>query len=110
MVILMNNNLKSKDKKDNSRRLSKWIDNRNMKRFNLTENIHQAQSGMYITEIKNNQKKIKLIAKILTDNEILFKKQYKFNDLRSDKNYPLSFDFAIFKEEELKCLIEYQGT
>ena len=52
----------------------------------------------------------KLIAKILTDNEILFKKQYKFNDLRSDKNYPLSFDFAIFKEEELKCLIEYQGT
>ena len=40
----------------------------------------------------------------------MFKKQYKFNDLRSDKNYPLSFDFAVFKEEELKCLIEYQGT
>ena len=37
--------------------------------------------------------------------------QYKFNDLRSGKNYRniLRFDFAVFDNNVLICLIEYDG-
>lgn len=36
------------------------------------------------------------IAKILTENNVPFKKEYSFSDLLSNKNFPLRFDFAIF--------------
>ncbi len=40
-----------------------------------------------------------------------FKEQYKFNDLRSGKDYrtTLRFDFAVFDNDSLICLIEYDG-
>lgn len=47
------------------------------------------------------------IAKILTENSINFIREYKIKKLK-DKDY-LKFDFAIFKENKLHCLIEYQG-
>lgn len=37
-----------------------------------------------------------------------YKKQYTFSDLQGEKNL-LKFDFAIFKNDKLFCLIEYQG-
>ena len=50
------------------------------------------------------------IRKYLEDNNILFKSQYWFDNLRGKKNRPLYFDFAIFGDGgDLKCLIEYQG-
>ena len=50
----------------------------------------------------------KVIAKILTENNIQFKKQYTFKDLK-DKGF-LRFDFAIFnKLGELLFLIEFDG-
>lgn len=49
----------------------------------------------------------KKIINFLTENNILFKTQFKFNDCRS--KLPLPFDFAIFNNEKLYCLIEYQG-
>lgn len=50
-----------------------------------------------------------LIEKYLTERSITFKRQYTFQDLRG-KRYPLRFDFAVFDDEDnLKCLIEYQG-
>lgn len=53
--------------------------------------------------------KIKL-KNILTENNINFKTQYSFSDLLSDKNFPLLFDFAIFKDNgKLSHLIEYNG-
>jgi hypothetical protein len=48
------------------------------------------------------------IRRILTNKNINFSKQYRFNDCRGIK-YPLSFDFAIFKDNNLSCLIEYDG-
>ena len=48
------------------------------------------------------------IEKILQENNINYKKQYIFKDLKR-KGY-LKFDFAIFKNQELYCLIEYQGS
>lgn len=45
----------------------------------------------------------------LNKKNISFETQYWFDNLRSDKNYPLKFDFAIFDKGILKCLIEYQG-
>ena len=58
---MMSKNLKSKDKKDDSRRLAKWIANCNMKKFQLTKKIHQTQRGMYLKKGKDNTE---LIAKI----------------------------------------------
>ena len=47
------------------------------------------------------------IAELLKQHNIIFKQEYTFSDL-SDK-LPLRFDFAIFKDNNLYCLIEFQG-
>lgn len=49
------------------------------------------------------------IIKILTKNNIEFATQYTFSDLKSNKNRPLRFDFAIFNNGKLSHLIEYNG-
>lgn len=51
----------------------------------------------------------RLIASILKENNIEFQSQYSFSDLKSNKNYPLYFDFGVIENGKLKCLIEYQG-
>lgn len=49
------------------------------------------------------------IKDILSENNISYKREYSFSDLRGDK-LPLRFDFAIFnKDEKLAYLIEYNG-
>lgn len=46
----------------------------------------------------------------LDRNSIPYIQWYRFDDLRGKRNMPYSFDFAIFDDEEnLLCLIEYQG-
>lgn len=47
--------------------------------------------------------------KILEENFIKYKREYSFEDLRSIRGGRLRFDFAIFDNDKLKCLIEYQG-
>lgn len=89
----MNNNLKSKDKKDNSRRLSKWIANRNMKKFKLTKNIHQTQSGMYLTEVKKGKKETELIAKIYIKQITITKDELElFEPVYSIDYYDILYD------------------
>ena len=51
----------------------------------------------------------KYISQILQQNNINFATQYSFNDLKSDKNYKLRFDFAIFEDNQLAYLIEFDG-
>lgn len=48
------------------------------------------------------------IIEILKNQKIDFKTQFSFDNLRGD-NKKLRFDFAIIKDKELICLIEYQG-
>ena len=48
-----------------------------------------------------------IIKNILCENNISFKSQYHFDDLK-DKGL-LLFDFAIFRDNDLICLIEYDG-
>ena len=48
------------------------------------------------------------IRALLEENNINYSQQYSFEDLR-DKGL-LKFDFAIFKNSKLFCLIEYQGS
>lgn len=50
----------------------------------------------------------KEIEKILMQNNISYIEQYSFSNLKG-KRYPLRFDFAIFKDDRLCYLIEYQG-
>lgn len=46
----------------------------------------------------------------LEEKNIYFKQEYSFSDLYNESsNNPLRFDFALFKENELICLIEYNG-
>lgn len=49
------------------------------------------------------------IESILINEHIHFKKEYCFPDLKSPKNAALRFDFAIFKNNKLKYLIEFDG-
>ena len=49
------------------------------------------------------------IRKVLNEYNLLFDTQYWFDDLKTDKGWPLMFDFALLHSEELVCLIEYQG-
>lgn len=47
------------------------------------------------------------IIKLLNENNISFKKEYYFEDLKDEK--PLKFDFAIFQNDKLFYLIEFDG-
>jgi len=49
------------------------------------------------------------ISDFLNNLGVKYETQYKFDDCKSDKNYPLYFDFAIFQGSNLLCLIEYDG-
>ena len=51
----------------------------------------------------------KKISEILRQNKISFKQEYSFPDLYGFKNAPLRFDFAIFKNEKLIGLIDFDG-
>ena len=50
-----------------------------------------------------------LITQILNENNIIFKKEYCFNNLLTEKNGRPRFDFALFKNNTLYCLIEFDG-
>ncbi|MBQ4060553.1 MAG: hypothetical protein IJD46_00865 [Bacilli bacterium] len=46
----------------------------------------------------------------LEKRKISFKQEYTFSELYNENaNNPLRFDFALFKEDNLLCLIEYNG-
>lgn len=47
------------------------------------------------------------IAQLLKEHNIDFKQEYVFEDLKDI--LPLRFDFAIFKDDKLLCLLEFQG-
>ena len=50
----------------------------------------------------------KAIKEWLTDNNIKFREQYRFKDCKGiEKRLP--FDFAIFKDNKLFCLVEFDG-
>lgn len=50
------------------------------------------------------------IIKILQDNNIKYKKEYTFKDLKTEKDGFPRFDFALFDEKDnIICLIEYNG-
>lgn len=49
------------------------------------------------------------ITSFLDEHNFSFSKEYTFSDLKSSKNYSLRFDFAIFNNNKLQCLIEYDG-
>lgn len=51
-----------------------------------------------------------LIRNFLQEHQINFIQEYSFDDLyTSTQNNPLRFDFAIFKNQNLVCLVEYNG-
>jgi hypothetical protein len=65
-------------------------------------NGHYASCGCAKTPSKE-----RFIEKFLIDNRVKFKKQYTFPDCKYKQK--LKFDFALFKENRLYCLIEYDG-
>lgn len=50
------------------------------------------------------------ITKLLLENNISFATQYTFSDLKGLNGGRLRFDFAIFKDNKLSHLIEYNGA
>lgn len=50
-----------------------------------------------------------IIKKLLLEKGIEFQQEYTFEDLVSNSNKKLRFDFAIFNKKEIKFLLEFQG-
>ena len=50
-----------------------------------------------------------IVETILHQNNIQYIKEYSFSDLLSVNGRPLRFDFAIFENQKLKYLIEFDG-
>lgn len=66
-------------------------------------NGHTQSCGCLVSKAEST------ITNILNDFNINYETQYIFSDLLSDKLVPLRFDFAIFKNNKLSHLIEYDG-
>lgn len=49
------------------------------------------------------------IEKILKEQNLSYKKEFVFSDLVSENGVPLRFDFAVFENNKLSYLIEYDG-
>lgn len=56
-----------------------------------------------------NSKGELLLTSLLVENGFDFQTEYKFIDCLTENNQPCRFDFAIFKNNQLLCLIEYDG-
>lgn len=50
-----------------------------------------------------------IIQQILQQNNINFSREYSFSDFKTDKGYLYRFDFAVFKNNQLDYLIEFDG-
>lgn len=68
------------------------------------DGLRKTYSCGCMTESKGERR----IAELLTQCNINFKRQYSFENLIGKAN-KLKFDFAIFENNNLKCLIEYNG-
>lgn len=55
-------------------------------------------------------KEARTILNILKKEQIHFQLEYTFPDLKGKKGVPYRFDFAIFKNGHLYCLVEYDST
>ncbi len=51
----------------------------------------------------------RVIYNFLKNNKFNFKREYTFKDLKGINDGILRFDFAVFKNNKLHCLIEYDG-
>lgn len=68
-------------------------------------NNHVQSCGCQKRSIKEKQ-----IEKILDKHGYNYEREYSFENLKSDKNYRLRFDFAIKNDtNNIDCLIEYDG-
>lgn len=77
-------------------------------------NIHYATSNNLLSGHTNSCGCLQSIGELeikqlLINNNINFKTQVTFNDLKSKKGWPLRFDFGIYEHETLLYLIEFQG-
>ena len=54
-------------------------------------------------------KGMKKITQLLLENHITFISEYKFPDFLTEKSSPYRFDWGILKNNQLFCLLEYDG-
>lgn len=66
---------------------------------------HLHGQGCPICRLSKGEQKIE---KLLIDKKCTFKMEYTFKDLQGDASQ-LRFDFAVFKNNKLSCLVEYDG-
>ena len=76
---------------------------------NFEVNGNNLQSGATTSCGCVNSRGEALIQQILQQNNINFSKEYSFSDLKTDKGYVVRFDFAIFENNKLAYLIEFDG-
>lgn len=93
----------------NSRGAAKWLCQCQCGNQIITTGILLREKKIFSCGCKGSKGE-GLITKLLQENDIKYQSEYSFSDLLSSKGYPLRFDFAIFKDNKLSHLIEYQGA
>jgi len=73
--------------------------------FLQTPNSHLRPRGCPICKCSKGEK---LVAQLLDNLNVKYKREFSFPDLLGNV-YTLKFDFALFKNNKLFCLIEYDG-
>lgn len=76
--------------------------------FEMTPNmfIGKGRRCPYCFKTSNSERRIILF---LNQHNINFEREVTFDDLKSDKGYPLRFDFKIYKNKKEWFLLEYDG-
>lgn len=74
--------------------------------FTTTNHLRNGHTKSCGCISSSGEKKIK---EVLDQNNVKYYRQFTFGDCLSDKGYPLRFDFAIFNEQGLKFLLEFDG-
>ena len=82
--------------------------NKNIVPINAWEFKTERRSSCGCSQKKKSKGEEK-INKILTSLNVSFIQEYTFKNLYTTKGHPYRFDFAIFKDKQLICLIEYHG-
>lgn len=107
--IIISNKFNNKQDKLLFKYIGNKIDLNDKQRYfymNLIGFIYYKQEHPKLSQSKGE----KYIESLLYQNNFIFERQYKFDDLKNI--IFLRFDFAIFEDEEkmkLKCLVEYDG-
>ena len=99
----------AKDPERTSCNRVRWICRCECGNIKSIQAIHLEQGAIISCGCSSESNGELLIKMFLQEHNINFQQEYKFLNLYRVQNHPLRFDFAVFHNNKLYCLIEFQG-